>query len=259
MWVWVNHGEHGLKTMKWFHLFGNIWNNITVEFQKIAPQNLKRRRVHLYIARGPGKGAQPLWPGTLKWLKWRIGAGVNPNWPQTNIWYWIFFYEINKIWYFMIFSPELPGLKIRYFQETSSNLPYSGTTKTLPRPHSRKHDFTQHVGFIHNLLLSYRQTSFKNITKQSVWWWVCEVAGTMNVCHVICRPVGPYCFNNQITMNLLNPSPVLHLCSFTSSPVFFNKKITIWPWVKFISPLSPSSFFPRSWCGWNLSGSVFQN
>ena len=49
-----------------------VWNNITIEFQKIAPQSLKRRRV-------PGKGAQPLWPGTLKSLKWRIGFLCEPE------------------------------------------------------------------------------------------------------------------------------------------------------------------------------------
>ena len=75
---------------------------------------------------------------------------------------------------------------------------------------------------VHNILLSYRQTSFKNIRQESVWWWVCEVAGTINVGHVIYRPVVPSCFNNQITMNLLNPSVVPHLCSFTRS--FFKSK-----------------------------------
>lgn len=153
MWVCVNHGEHGLKTMKWFHLLWNIWNNITIEFQKIAPQSLqrRRRRVHLYIARGPGKGAQPLWPGP--WNDWSGGSvqvwtRIRPK-PTSDI--GKFYMKLTKsdiLWYFQLFSPELPRLKIRYFQETSSNLPFLGGTKTLLRLHSRKHDFTQHVGFI---------------------------------------------------------------------------------------------------------------
>lgn len=92
-----------------------------------------------------------------------------------------FFNEIikyNILWYFQLFSPELPGLKIRYFQETSSNLPYLGTTKTLPRLHSKKHDFTQHVGFIIFYCHIGRPVSkiSHNNKQQSVWWWVCEVA-----------------------------------------------------------------------------------
>ena len=123
MWVCVNHGEHGLKTMKWFHLLWNIWNNITIEFQKIAPQSLKRRRrrVHLYIARGPGKGAQPLWPGP--WNDWsgglvQVWTRIRPK-PTSDI--GKFYMKLTKsdIFYdiFNYFHPNFQGWKFVIFKK----------------------------------------------------------------------------------------------------------------------------------------------
>lgn len=123
-------------------------------------------------------------------------------------------YETNKIWYFMIFSiifTRTSKAENSLFSRNIVKFTIFGRYKNLTSTSLKKTWFYPACR-VHNFLLSYRQTSFKNIRQESVWWWVCEVAGTINVGHVIYRPVVPSCFNNQITMNLLNPSVVPHLC-----------------------------------------------